>query len=67
MILILPLYFDNHYNKSEKHIKVKYIILLQLIRLSIIGEGKKYKWKNMKMIQKNNITYDMITLYEFHE
>jgi len=50
-----------------KHIEVEYIIMSQLVRLSIKGHGTKYKWIICEKDFKDNITCDMITLYEFHE
>jgi hypothetical protein len=50
-----------------KHIKVVYIIMLQIVGLSIIGHATKYKWIICEKDSKKNITCDMITFYEFHE
>jgi len=50
-----------------KHTKVEYIILSQLVGLSIMGHGMKYKWiiceKDSK--RKNYMWYDHT--FEFHE
>jgi hypothetical protein len=46
---------------------VEYIILSNLIGLSIMGHGEKYKRIICEKDSKKYITSDIITLYEFHE
>ncbi len=52
-----------------KHIKVEYIVLSQLVGLSIMGHGSKCKWIICEKDSPNYIYIYiyMITLYEFHE